>query len=211
MPRSWPVPRKSNKKRYIAAPSHSLNKSISILFILRDILKLAKSRKEVKHILSEGEVKINSTARKNENFPVQIFDTVSLEKMKKFYRLEIINGKFSLSEIKQSETTKKIVKILGKTILKKNVLQMNLEDGSNLLTKLKFEVGDSVILDTKEKKIEKILPLKPKAKVEIILGKHAGEKGELVAIEDLRKGKTYKVKLEKAEVSLPYKTLLVIN
>ena len=190
---------------------HSLNKSISILFILRDILKLAKSRKEVKHILSEGEVKINSTARKNENFPVQIFDTVSLEKMKKFYRLEIINGKFSLSEIKQSETTKKIVKILGKTILKKNVLQMNLEDGSNLLTKLKFEVGDSVILDTKEKKIEKILPLKPKAKVEIILGKHAGEKGELVAIEDLRKGKTYKVKLEKAEVSLPYKTLLVIN
>ena len=211
MPRSWPIQRKSNKSRYIAVPSHSLNKSISILFVLRNIFKLASTRKEVRHILAEGQVKINNIVKKDENSPIQIFDTISLEKLKKFYRLEIVNRKFYLSEIKKSETNKKISKILGKTILRKNLSQMNLEDGTNILTKLKFNVGDSIILNTKEKTIEKVLPLKLKAKIEIVLGKHAGEKGELVAIEDLRRGKTYKVKLEDREVSLPYKTILVIN
>ena len=176
MPRSWPIQRKSNKSRYIAVPSHSLNKSISILFVLRNIFKLASTRKEVRHILAEGQVKINNIVKKDENSPIQIFDTISLEKLKKFYRLEIVNRKFYLSEIKKSETNKKISKILGKTILRKNLSQMNLEDGTNILTKLKFNVGDSIILNTKEKTIEKVLPLKLKAKIEIVLGKHAGFK-----------------------------------
>jgi ribosomal protein S4E len=54
------------------------------------------------------------------------------------------------------------------------------------------------------------LPLKEGAKVEIIVGKHAGEKGELVGFEELTRGRTYVIKLEDKTVSLPYKTILVI-
>jgi len=65
-------------------------------------------------------------------------------------------------------------------------------------------------LNTKENKIVKVLPLKAGAKIEVILGKHAGEKGELVGFDELTRGRTYQIKLEDKTVSLPYKTLLVI-
>ena len=65
-------------------------------------------------------------------------------------------------------------------------------------------------MNTKEDKIVKILPLKEGASVEVIVGKHAGEKGKLVGFDELTRGRTYQIKLEDKTVSLPYKTILVI-
>ena len=157
-----------------------------------------------------GMVKINNTVRKDENFPVQVFDTVNLEKAKLNYRLEIVNKKYSLVEISAKEAETKIVKIVGKKTIGEDKIQMNLDDGQNVLTKEKFSVGDSVVLNTKENKIVKVLPLKEGAKIEVILGKHAGEKGELVGFDELTRGRTYQIKLEDKTVSLPYKTILVM-
>ena len=100
--------------------------------------------------------------------------------------------------------------IAGKKVLGKDKIQMNLDDGQNIVTKEKFSVGDSALLNTKTDKIEKILPLKEGAKVEVIAGKHAGEKGKLEGFEELVRGRNYIVKLEDKTVSLPYKTILVI-
>ena len=75
----------------------------------------------------------------------------------------------------------------------------------------KFSVGDSVLLNTKLNKVEKILPLKKGAKIEVVKGKHAGEKGELVDFVTLSRGKDYVIKLKNGKVSLPYKTILVIE
>ncbi len=211
MPKTWPVPRKGKNQRFIANVSHAKKKSISLLAILRDILKIADTRKEAKYIVYNGDVKVNNKIRKNDTFPVQTFDTISLEKAKKYYRLEIVNKKFSLKEITKKESETKIIKIYGKTILPQNILQMNLEDGHNLLSKESFNVGDSVIYNTLSNKVEKIISLKKGSKVEVISGKHAGQKGKITGIESLTKGKMYKIKLEEIEVSLPYKTILVIG
>ena len=210
MPKSWPVPRKGKGKRFVAVPSHATSKGISILFLLRDVLKLVKTRKEAKYMTLNGMIKVNNKSRHDENFPVQVFDVIKLEKAKLSYRLEIVNKKFNLVEVSGKDVDKKIVKITGKKVLGKNSIQMNLDDGQNLITKEKFSVGDSALLDTKENKIEKILPLKEGANVEIIAGKHAGEKGKLEGFENLSRGKNYIIKLEDKTVSLPYKTILVI-
>ena len=212
MPKTWPVPRKGKGKRYVAVPSHGTGKGISLLFLIRDVLGLAKTRKEVRVMTLGGMVKINNKIRHDENFPVNVLDVVSLVagKDERFYRLEIVNKKFSLVVIDAKEADSKIVKIVGKKILSGGLVQMNLRDGQNFLSKLKFSVGDSVLLDTKKDKISKILSLKKGAKVEIILGKHAGEKGELVGFEDLVRGRNYEVKLKDKTVKLPYKTILVI-
>ena len=210
MPKVWPIAKKAGKRRYLAVPSHATSKGISLLFILRDVLKIAKTRKEVRFITLNGEVKVNNKIRKNENFPVQVFDKLSFEKAKKYYALEIVNKKYTLTEITAKEAEKKVVKISGKKILEKNKIQMNLEDGQNFLTKEKFSVGDSALINTKENKIEKILPLKEGANIEIIAGKHAGETGKLIKFVDLARGRDYVIKLKEKEVSLPYKTILVI-
>jgi len=210
MPKSWPVPRKGRGKRFVAVPSHATSKGISLLFLLRDVLKIAKTRKEVRRMTLGGMVKVNNKVRKDEDFPVQVFDVLNLEKAKLNYKLEIVNKKFKLMEVSAKEADSKIVKIRGKKILGAKKIQMNLDDGQNIMTAEKFSVGDSVLLNTKEDKIVKILPLKEGAKVEIVLGKHAGEKGELVGFEELVRGRNYQIKLEDKTVSLPYKTILVI-
>jgi len=235
MPKSWPVPRKGRGKRFVAVPSHSTKKGISILFLLRDVLGIASTRKEVRYMTLNSMVRVNNVLRKDENFPCQVFDVLNLckDKESRYYRLEILNRKFSLKEIGEKEAGEKIVKIIGKTTLQSKVggvgvrgigvsgekktgeplVQMNLDDGCNILTTEKFAVGDSVVLGTAGDKVvvKKILGLKNGAKVEIVLGKHAGEKGEVVGFEELVRGRDYVIKLEDKTVSLPYKTVLVIG
>ena len=210
MPKTWPIPRKGRKKRFVAVPSHMTCKGIPLLFLLRDVLDIARTRKEAKYMTHNGMVKVNNKIRRDERFPVQVFDIVSLEKENLNYRLEIVNRKFSLVEVSGKEAETKIIKISGKKIVSGGKVQMNLDDGQNLLTKEKFSVGDSVIMNTKTGKIVKVLPLKKGAKIEIITGKHAGEKGTLMGVEELVRGRNYKIKLEDKVVTLPYKTILVI-
>lgn len=210
MPKAWPVPRKGKKKRFVAIPSHATSKGISLLFLLRDVLKIVDTRKEARYMTLNGMVKVNNKVRNNENFPVQVFDTLNLEKAKLNYRLEIVNRKFSLKEVDAKEAETKIVKIKGKKILGKDKIQMNLDDGQNFIVKEKFSIGDSALINTKQNKVTKILPLNKGAKIEVVSGKHAGDKGELIGFEELVRGRSYVIKLEDKEVSLPFKTILVI-
>lgn len=211
MPKTWPIPRKGKKKRYVAVPSHATKKGISLLFLLRDILHLAATRREARYMTLNGMVKVNNKVRHDENFPVQVLDTLNLEKSGKNYRLQIKNKKFTLIEIDAKAAEEKIVKISGKKVVSGNKIQMNLDDGQNILATQKFSVGDSALFNTKTNKITKIIHLKVGAKVEIVSGKHAGEKGEIIDFVDLTRGRDYKIKIDKTEVNLPFKAILVME
>lgn len=209
MPTSWPAERKGPK--YVAVAGYYREKGIPLLFVLREILKLAKTRREAKKILNKGEVKINNTIRKNDDFPVKVFDVVSFDRTKKHYRLQILNRKFVLNEIDEKDAGKKIVRIVGKKNLRGTKCQINLSDGTNFLFDKEASVGDSVVLNTKENKIEKVLPLKEKSKIEVVRGKHAGKKGQVVGFENLEMGRIVKIKLDESEVMLPFGNILVIE
>ncbi len=211
MPKSWPVPRKGRGKRFIAVPSHGGSKGISVLFLLRDVLKIVKTRKEARYMTMNEMVKVNNKIRKDENFPVQVRGVLSLDKAKLNYQLEIANKKFNLIKISAEDAETKIVKIIGKKIIKGKKIQMNLDDGQNIISNEKFSVGDSIILNTIKNKIVKVLHLQKGAKIEVIAGKHAGKEGELTGFEELVRGRNYQIKLEDKIVSLPYKTILVIG
>ena len=211
MSKAWPIERKNTTKRFVAKARHSSNTAISLLALMRDVLGVANSRKEVKRMVNQGDILVNGIARKDDVFPVNAFDTISLEKMDKYYRLEIINKKFSLKEISAKESEERIFKIAGKKMLAKGNIQMNLEGGVNLIYDKDFNVGDSAIYSCKSKKISKVIPLKKGSKVEIISVKHAGEEGIINEIKELKRGKVYEIKLEDKVVELPYKTLLVVG
>jgi ribosomal protein S4E len=71
--------------------------------------------------------------------------------------------------------------------LKGKKIQLNLIDGRNFISDLECNVGDSVLIKFNDKKIEKCLPLKEKAKVIIFAGKHTGKTGEIEKIKAERK------------------------
>jgi len=174
-PKSWPVVRKGTK--YVVRPSHDLAKGIPLLIVLRDILGVAKNRKEAKKILNEGKVLVNSKVRKDVNLSLSLFDILKIGDEK--YQVVFKNKKIS---VERTDSEKRTAKIIGIKILKKGRMQINLMNGENFLYDKKVKVGDSVLLE--DNKIIKILELKKGSKVLAIKGKHLGEFGIIKEIEN---------------------------
>jgi len=179
----WPIEQKSTK--YVIVPSHAKNRGMPLLIIMRDVLGLIQTRRELKKILLEEKVLVNNKVAKEENLTLQVFDTLNLKVLEKFYKLTFSKvGKFALEEISEKDTAKKIAKVINKKILDKGKMQINLNDGRNILSDEKISVGDSVLVDFKSNKIEKVLHLEEKSSVMIIEGKHKGKSGVIVKVEE---------------------------
>jgi small subunit ribosomal protein S4e len=186
MPKNWPVPRKG--KKFVVRPNSSNENGLPILIILRDVLGITKTRKEVKKALHAKHILINGRNVRDEKNTAVLFDIITIVPSKKNYRLELTtNGKFKVEEIKESEAKTKIAKIVDKKVLKGKKVQLNLSDGKNTLYDKKCSTGESVIIDLKTKKVEKVLPLKVKSKVLVYAGKHAGKQGSVSAIDEKNK------------------------
>jgi small subunit ribosomal protein S4e len=186
MPKNWPVARKG--KKFVVRPNHSNDKGLPILIILRDVLGITKTRKEVKKALHDKNVLINGRNVRDEKNTAVLFDVITIVPSKKNYRIGLTeNGKFKIEEIKASESNTKIAKIVDKKILKGKKIQLNLSDGKNTLYDKKCSTGESVIIDLKSKKVEKTIPLKVKSKVLVYAGKHAGKQGMIDEIDEKNK------------------------
>jgi len=207
-PTNWPIERKGST--YVVKPRFSVQEGIPILVILRDMLKIAQDRSEVKRIIHLKQVLVNERMVKDERNTLLFFDTINIIPSKEQYRLELSeNGKFYLNKIKESEAGRKIAKIINKKMLRKKKTQLNLIDGRNSLSELKCNINDSVEINLKENKIEKILPLKEKAEVILFAGKHIGKKGKIISL-DMEK-KTAKVKIGEKEINILINQLMVVE
>ncbi|MFC1710652.1 hypothetical protein ACFLZJ_00640 [Nanoarchaeota archaeon] len=137
VPKNWPIPRKGTT--FVVRPSSDIEKGIPILIILRDILKISQTRKEVKKSLFAKHILLNQKVVRNEKNNALLFDTITIIPSKKNYRLSLSEkGKFKLEEIKNNESASKIVKIVDKKILKGKKIQLNLSDGKNFISDLKM-------------------------------------------------------------------------
>ena len=208
IPNSWPIERKGTK--YVVRPSSDLEKSIPILVLLRDVLKIATTRKEVKHSINLKKILVNGKLARDEKNSLMLFDTLSLVPMKKHYRLELTeSGKFDLKEISEKESGRKISKILNKRTLKGKRVQLNLSDGRNFLSEIKCNVNDSVSIDLVSKKIESCIPLGEKSKVFVFAGKHAGKRGVVGKIK--QEGKMAEITVDKETLNVLTKQIMAIN
>ncbi|MEK6936760.1 MAG: 30S ribosomal protein S4e [Nanoarchaeota archaeon] len=182
-PSTWPVERKTTT--FITKPSpgpHKLEESMPLGVILREILKIGKEKREINIILNNNKVLINNKVRKEFDFPVGIFDTLSIPDLNKHYKVVYsLKGKLDLKEVNKEESNYKICKIIGKKTLKKKKTQLNFYNGENLIIdKDNYKVRDSVIL--KDNKIVKHLKFEKNALIYLTGGKHIGNKGTLVDI-----------------------------
>ena len=198
-PTTWPIPRKGTK--YFVTPRHNKKNAVPLLVMLRRYAGLVRTRREAKIALINKEILINGKAVREEKYPLCLFDILEFKSGGKTYKVTISKtNKFELEQIPDSEKNKKISKVLGRKKLKKG-MQINLDDGRNILGDDKVKSGDSVILNLSNGKIEKVLELREKAKIFIKSGKHAGESGEIKKLDEDKaelalEGKDVKIKLD---------------
>jgi small subunit ribosomal protein S4e len=206
IPKRWPIQRKGTA--FVVKPNRSFSESLPVLIVLRDLLKVAKNRKEVKKMIHMKNILLNGKEVRDEKEGILLFDIITLTPSKNNYRLTIIkNEKFNLEEIKESEANSKIAKIIGKKILKGKKVQLNLSDGRNFLSNIQCKIDDSVSINLKEKKIEKCIQLTENSSVIVFAGKHSGEKGKIEKIN--KEKKTAEINTGKEKINVLIKQLMV--
>ena len=190
-PRTWPIPRKTGG-RFIIKPlpgGQVLEHTLPLGVILRDLLKKANTRKEVKRILHERLVEVDCRTRRRIEHPVGLFDTIRMPTIKEAYRVILDkHGKLGLIEIPLEEAEKKIVRINVKKHIHGGDLQLGLSDGRTMIIKKedkdKYKVGDSLLIKLPSQEVLDHYKPEKDSWVYIFRGKHAGKIGILQEIEE---------------------------
>ena len=193
-PDFWPIHKKEFKWVIKPKPgSHMKDRSFPLLLILREILSLAKNRKEAKCILSENHVKVDGVIRKKDTFSIGLMDVLDISIINKSYRILPLRRKgLGLHVIDETENDFKLCKILNKTIVKEGISQINLHDGRNILlrkndpeqvTENIFKTHDVLKIDLPNSQILDYLSFDVGVFAIVENGKNIGRWGEIIAIE----------------------------
>ncbi len=183
-PAFWKAAKK--KTTWVVSPSpgpHKKFENIPLSILLRNVLKFAETLKEARSIIKQGKVLINNKIVRDEAFPIGLLDTVSIPKVKKYYRVVPVKKGLVPVEIDEKESNIKICRIRDKTILKKGKVQLNLNDGRNILAAADgYSTGDSLLIELPSLKIIKHLKLKPGASGIVVKGTDSGKTGKVKSI-----------------------------
>lgn len=190
VPNSWQVSKKSNKWVTSTRPGpHNKQQSIPLSVVLRDMLGVVDTRAEAKRVLSEGKILVDGVIRKDLRFPVGLLDVISIPLESVAYRMLLDRkGRLELYKLADSNANK-LCRINGKTILKGGAVQLNLNDGTNLLGSNEYKAKDSLILSLPDKKVVKHIKYQVGNLAMIIGGRHTGEIGTIKEINTVRSSK----------------------
>lgn len=191
-PEFWPIHRKEFTwvVKPVAGP-HSLENCLPLTLVLREILGVAKTKKEAGMILSEGKVIVDGKVRRRADFPVGLMDVLSLPDLNKFYRVIPTHKGLSLSSITKEEAAFKLGRVENKTTVT-NGVQIALHDGSNMLVKVAdpknptevlYETFDVLKLSLPDKEVVDVVKTKVGNLAVITGGKNIGKMGKIVEIE----------------------------
>jgi len=208
-PDFWPIEKKT--KKYIITPSpgpHKKYECIPLGVFIRDFLGYAKNLKEVKEILNKSLVKVDGIVRKEYKFPIGLMDIVSIGN--EFYLIYPTKKGLSPIKISEDEAKSKLLKVMNKTIIKGNKIQLNLHDGKNIITDKKdIKTKDTVVFSLVDKKISDIYKYEKGAKVVVIKGNNMGKVGIIENIND--KVGLVTLQSENEKINVPIKYIFVIG
>ncbi len=174
-----PIPRKGTK--YIARALSHKTAAVPVVIAIRDMLKLARTAREVKSMIKQKLLKINGHEVKDYRESLCLFNLFHADKT---YMLTLTkNGRFKLEETAQKET--RPCKVIGKKLLKKGRMQINCHDGTNLIIeKNTLNINDTINLKLTGEMQNSITFEKGKHCI-ILKGKYQGVNG---TIKEVHKG-----------------------
>jgi small subunit ribosomal protein S4e len=209
VPVSWPIKRKGQTFVIRPFPGKAFETGMPLSLVLKDMLSYCKTSKEVKALLRDKEIMIDGKRRKEEKYLVGLMDVLSIPLTKEYFRMEINkNKRLELVKIDAEEAGLKILKIIGKTTIKKGFTQLNFFDGRNLTLKGdKYKIGDSVVVKIPTQEITEHLTFEKGSYAYVTEGGHTGYHG---LIEEIIDG-SVKIKSGDVVFITPKKTVFVIG
>jgi small subunit ribosomal protein S4e len=181
--------------KFFVKPSpgpHPSRFCLPLLHIVRDLLQIVDTHREAKKLIGLGYFKVDGKVVRDKAFPVGLMDVLSIEKMKKYYRiLPDSHYGLRLHEIGEDESLFKLCRITNKTNVKGGHLQLNLHDGKNILIRVKdprnpkedvYKRMDVLKISIPEQEIKKILKFKENNLAIIMSGKNIGQTGKIINI-----------------------------
>lgn len=176
MPRSWALPRKTSV--WVTRPtpgSHSLEMCMPLVMIIRDVLGLAKSVREVRTILHNKLVRIDGRIVKDPRIGVGLMDVLTLGEQH-FRCVLDQNGKLRYRQIAESDAGWKVCRIEGKTTIKGGKTQLSLHDGRCIIVDdaNAYSSGDSLKISLPGQDIIEHLSFTDGCASYLIGGSHVG-------------------------------------
>ena len=181
MPRSWPLTRKTSVWVTRASPgAHALELCMPINVVIRDVLGLAKSTREVRHILHNNLALIDGRICKDSRRGVGFMDVLTLGEDN--YRCVIDKkGRLRYRPISKKDAQTKVCRINGKTTIKGGKTQINLHDGRNILmdNATEYNTGDSLVISLPSQEVKDHIRFAEGTKCYLTGGAHVGEFAEV--------------------------------
>jgi small subunit ribosomal protein S4e len=167
---------------------HPKEHSLTLALVLREILGFAENMREVKAILSTGQIKVDGEIRKNPRFTVGLMDVIEITTSgDRFRLLPKQNGGLRFVNIDEAETGYKLCRIENKAMVKGGKIQLGLHDGRTLLLAEGEKASEYNTLDTlkigiPQQKLMKSINLDKGAYAIVTRGKNIGIEGKIVEI-----------------------------
>lgn len=193
-PKFWPIHRKEAVWTVKPRPGpHPLSRCIPLTLVIRNILELAKTRKEAKTIISQGKIIVNGKTQREELFPIGLMDIVSIPEIEKAYRILPSEKGLFLHPIEPDEAEFKLCRIEDKTVVRDGHIQLNIHDGTSTLIRVEnpkkpeedvYQTLDTLKLSISDQEVIGHLKLTVGASAIFVGGKNIGKYGKVTAIEE---------------------------
>ncbi|NLI74247.1 MAG: 30S ribosomal protein S4e [Euryarchaeota archaeon] len=177
-PRSWPIRRKAHQ--WITKPSpgaHSIDNSVPVTVVVRDLLKICNTAAEVKRIVSNRDMLVDGKIVRDTRKGIGLMDVVSFPKNNSYYRMMVnTRGKFSLVPISEEKSSWKLCRIDNKTIVSGGRTQLNLHDGRNIITDSnEYNTGDVLKIEIPSQNILEVYKMEQGNLALITSGSNVGK------------------------------------
>ncbi|MGQ9478583.1 MAG: 30S ribosomal protein S4e [Thermoproteota archaeon] len=176
------------EKKFITRPQpgpHRIRFSLPLQTVVRDVLKIARTSRETKYLISRSMFLIDGVTRISHKYPVGMMDVLSVRELNKHYRMVVgRNGRLTLIEIPAEEASMKICRV-SKKYLYRGRLTFTTEDGKTFrLDDYSMNIGGSFLIRVPEGTVLDRAPLAEGNLGYVFGGRHAGIIGVVKSITD---------------------------
>ena len=167
---------------------HSIDESVPVGTVLRDMLGYCDTACEARAILGSRAVQVDGRVVTDPKFGVGVMDVLAVKATKEQFRMLVDSlGRLHLVPVDTEQAQWKLCRIEGKTTLKGGRIQLNLHDGRNiLLPKNAYATGTTLKVAVPKQTVMDAFPLEPGAAALLLGGQHVGEIGHVDRIEFTR-------------------------